>query len=178
MRLSSLFIAAVFVAVAPATAHAFGGAAADFGHAGQWVPNGKLNFTFESQNDVDITSFELAPTVLYFITDHWVIGGGLTLEIVGGDAGDVTRLGLQPTVGYHVPLNASWSFLPQGSLYFVALGGDADGQALGFEAYAPFLFHAASHFFLGIGPVLRADLSSDAGEVFRFGATSIVGGYF
>ena len=180
MQLKHLLAAAVVIAVSPATAWALevGGAAAEFGHEGQWVPNGKVNFTFESQNDADITSFQLAPTLLYFITDHWAVGGGFTLEIQTGDAGDITRIGLQPTVGYNIPLNDSWSFFPQGSIYFVALGGDADGQTLGLEAYAPFLFHAASHFFLGIGPVLRADISSDAGEVFRFGATSVVGGYF
>jgi hypothetical protein len=178
MQSRHLVAAALLVAVSPATAWAFGGAAAEFGHEGQWVPNGKVNFTFESQNDADTTRFELAPTLLYFITDHWAIGGGFTLGITSGDGGDTTLIGLQPTVGYNLPINDSWSFLPQGSIYFVALGGDADGQALGFEAYAPFLFHAASHFFLGIGPVLRADITSDAGEVFRFGATSIVGGYF
>ncbi|HSI03065.1 MAG: hypothetical protein ACAI38_09030 [Myxococcota bacterium] len=172
-------LAALFVSVlSPATALAFGGAAAEFGHEGQWVPNGKVNFTFESQNDADTTSFLLAPTLLYFITDHWAVGGGFTLGIVSGDGGDITEIGLQPTVAYNLPISDNWSFLPQGSFYFVALGGDADGQTLGLEFYAPFLFHAASHFFLGVGPVLRADVSSDAGEVFRFGATSIVGGYF
>lgn len=167
-----------FVALSSASTRALGGSAEDFGRAGQWVPNGKVNFTFESQNGVDTTSFQLAPTLLYFVTEHWAVGGGLTLEIVGGDGPDTTLIGLQPTVAYAVPLNASWGLLPQVSLYFVALGGDADGQTLGLEAYAPFLFHPVSHFFLGIGPVLRADITSDAGEVFRFGATSIVGGYF
>ena len=143
-----------------------------------WVPNGKLNLTLEHQNGADVTDFLIAPTLLYFITDHWAIGGGFTLEIVGGDGGSFTRLGLQPTAAYHLPINDNWTFLPQGSLYFIALGGDADGQTLGFELYAPFLYHLAPHFFAGIGPVLRADLSNDAGEAFVFGATSVIGGYF
>jgi hypothetical protein len=52
--------------------------------------------------------------------------------------------------------------------------------------YAPFLYHLASHFFVGLGPLLSADLaasesaagkSGDAPKVVTYGLAFTVGGW-
>jgi hypothetical protein len=179
MRHISIAFAAALLLLTPGFAHAFGGAAAEFGKAGQFVPNGNVSLFYEHRQGAgSAATLTFDPSLLYFLDDHWAVGGSLIFETTASKGPDVTIFGLAPTVGYHLPINDDWTVLPQGSLYFKFYGGAADGNAVGIQLYAPFLYHIAEHFFLGIGPLMQVDLTNDAGRIFRLGGQSTVGGYF
>lgn len=175
MRNAILMAAVVLCSATPALAEV-GGHADAFGHKGQWVPLGSLSFGYESRNDSDNLILQLQPGVLYFITESWAIGGTAEFGAVIGDGEDYAAIGFGPTVGFNHTLSRDISIFPQAQLYFRVGGGASD--AVGMSLYAPVLWHIAQHFFVGMGPDLQADFSNDAGELFRFGAKSVIGGYF
>ncbi|MBC7794327.1 MAG: CHRD domain-containing protein, partial [Clostridia bacterium] len=75
-------------------------------------------------------------------------------------------------------LSKDFSFFPQGTFYFTAGGGDVDNDSVGVSGFTPVLWHLAEHFFIGAGPDVLIDFNNDAGERFRLGAQSVVGGWF
>jgi hypothetical protein len=178
MRPTWIVLATALLLSTPRSAHAIGGAAAEFGKTGQFVPNGNVSLFYEHVPNNGRLELKLDPNLLYFLDDHWAVGGGLILDSSIGSGPDLTRFGLQPTVAYHVPINDDWTVLPQASLYFIFYGGAGTGNAVGMQLYAPFLYHIAEHFFLGIGPLMQVDFTNDQGNVFRLGGQSVVGGYF
>lgn len=162
---------------AASSARALGGAANAFGEAGQFVPYGSVAVGFESQGDLDEFKLELDPGLLYFVTDRWAVGGTLKFDAWAGDL-DFVTFGMGPTVAYNYPLSPDFSFFPQGQLYFTVGGGDVQRDSVGIAAFAPFLWHVVPNFFLGVGPDMQIDFHNDAGELFRLGGRSVIGGYF
>ena len=172
------FLCSALVIMGFATpAFAIGGAANAFGQQGQFVPYGSLSVGFESQNDLDVINMSLNPGLLYFVTERWAVGGTLKLDLSAGDL-DYATFGMGPTVAYNYPLSADFSFFPQAQLYFTVGGGDIEQDSVGISAFGPFLWHLAEHFFVGVGPDLQLDFHNDAGEKFRLGGRSVVGGWF
>lgn len=139
------------------------------------------------QDPDSTTVFRLAPALDYFFVESFSIGGQL---LYGSSSdGDTTDLGIGPRVGYGVPFNSTVSFFPRlGFFYFSSssddgTGGTTDTHRFTLNLFAPFQFHPAEHFFIGIGPDFSKDLSAkrdgdDIGKDTRVGVKSVVGGYF
>ncbi|MBC7792634.1 MAG: hypothetical protein H7Z43_02915, partial [Clostridia bacterium] len=66
-------------------AYAVGGMAGAFGQKGQFVPFGRLSVGFESQNDNDNVILQIDPGLLYFINEHWAVGGTFSFNASVGD---------------------------------------------------------------------------------------------
>jgi hypothetical protein len=122
MRQTWIAFAAALLLLTPRLSHAFGGAAADFGKEGQFVPNGNVSLFFEHQDGRSGVALNFDPSLLYFLDNHWAIGGGFIFDTSASNGPDITTFGLQPTVAYHVPINEDWTVLPQASLYFKFYG--------------------------------------------------------
>jgi len=153
-----------------------------FGEAGEFVFDAEidvslLSTTYDGTQSSSL-SFGLQPSFDYFVADHVSLGVAPFLtysQISGVDAATGARVqttatgaGIEPRVGYHVPL-ASWlSWYPRAGLAF---GGSAfDETSAGsenkystgfvtFEAYAPLLVHPAPHVLAGFGPSIDADIT-------------------
>jgi len=161
------------------------------------TPIGFVYYT-GSNNAGSGTVFSLAPAADIFVIDNLSIGGQLLLGFVGSSPpapaqGSTTTLyGFAPQIGYNISLTDSISFWPK--LFFAFEGsstsnngGSASSGTLG--VFAPFLFHVATHLFLGVGPDFSTQAfvnqSNGAGmnnpnptKVTTFGAMGTVGGWF
>jgi hypothetical protein len=172
------------------------------GGAGLLIPASMLDVggTSYSNNGGSEFGFSLAPAVDYFVID----GLSLGLEFLFGydtysppspppgvtqpQSTNVTVYGIAPRVGYDLPITSTLSFWPK--VFFehagYSLGGGGAGygniQLLG--AYAPILYHPASHFYIGFGPNILTELgeSSDGvsanSKLTSYGAFASVGGWF
>jgi hypothetical protein len=145
-----------------------------------------------SNNYGSFTHFGIAPSAHFFVTDNLSVGGQLVLGIGSyspsqGPGTSVTNVGIAPEIGYNIGINDMFSFWPK--LFFgyqneaLSNNGGSYSQAV-LGVYAPFLFHVAPHFFLGIGPNLSTQLVStqangpDLPKATVFGIMATFGGYF
>ena len=107
----------------------------------------------------------------HFVAQHVSIGVGAGVSYARSDGGSTTReswsVYLAPRVGYDIPISPRFSFYPRAALGF---GVDSYNLESGVAqnasttlliyvgAYAPILWHAAPHFFVGFGPSISRDL--------------------
>jgi hypothetical protein len=157
------------------------------------VPFGSVSLSYSSTGGVADLSAQLAPGVLYFVIDNLGVGGNVVLGVSKPENRDAsTQFGIGPEVAYHLKFNHTWSLLPQGSLDFLR---NSFGGANGFsgttfttftlQLFAPVLYRV-SHFFVGFGPFLNADLyssqsqgnrSTSADKTVTIGLQSTIGGW-
>jgi hypothetical protein len=115
------------------------------------------------------TLLNIDPAADYFFMDSISVGGQVRLDHDPGG----TTIGIGPRVGYNYAFSDLMSIWPKGGLSF----DDAHGTAvLGLHLFAPFMFHPARHFFVGIGPNLDTDLTGDV-KLTTFGLAFTVGGW-
>jgi hypothetical protein len=99
-------------------------------------------------------------------------------------------------VGYNVTISDGASFWPRVGVTFVSAStntsigttnANATESRFSLQVFAPFVFHLAPHFFLGLGPNFSTDLTSstssggqsgDGEKVTTFGLGFLVGGWF
>jgi hypothetical protein len=130
------------------------------------------------------TDLTLQPAFDLFLSPRLSLGSILYYRYVALPGPNLTVWGLEPRVGYSLPLSEAVSFWPRVGLgYYHARQGDNYNYQVRVTVRAHFLWHVTSHFFLGAGPVFQTDLISkaqgkDAGKLTAFGASSILGGYF
>ena len=145
------------------------------------------------------TTFSLAPAIDYFVIDNLSIGGQLMFGLVSsspptGQGTSTTLYGVAPQVGYDLVLTDSISFWPK--VFFAFTGASTSNNGGSFSSgtlgvFAPFLFHIATHFYIGVGPDLSTQVvtsQSSSGppggnapnppKVTTFGAMATVGGWF
>jgi hypothetical protein len=123
-----------------------------------------LLFSAPTGRDPDgLFEVTLAPAVDYFVADHVSIGGQVVIVYARTGPAKLTAFGLGPRVGYEFAVSDRVSFWPKVSIVYTTanvdsgastLGGSVtfDGWSLGADLYAPFVFHVAPHFFVGLGP--------------------------
>jgi hypothetical protein len=123
----------------------------------------------------------------YFLLDGFSLGGSLAY----GHETDLDGIGGSVRAGYDFPLGGCCSIWGRGELSYARWerGNDAPGalHKVDVGASALVLFHPATHFFLGLGPMLVQGIyshSSDAAAtradelVTVVGAQSVIGGWF
>ena len=134
------------------------------------------------------TDIVLAPSADYFIAPS--VSVGALVGFASGSAGglDTTTFGLMPRAGFHLNLTDVLSIWPRlGIGYFhtsvSAAAGDASGYTVPLLVEAPVLWHPATHFFIGAGPMVSTELvnkaeGNDLPKTTNFGITTMIGGYF
>ncbi|HTA18499.1 MAG TPA: hypothetical protein VK989_04365 [Polyangia bacterium] len=172
--------------------------APSFGAAGQLVVTGEASVSsmYESfsMGGGHITTFDLAPSIDYFVIPNLSIGGALGFSTTsfspsgGGQSSTDTSIAILARVGYNIPMGPVVSFWPQLEIGYAhtsdgVSGQTTSGHSVPLAINAPFLFHVAPHFFLGIGPTFETELSAKdesqgTSKVTAFGVQSVVGGYF
>jgi hypothetical protein len=155
-----------------------------FGEEGQWVITGQAGASVAQTTyggvDAPQTSVSVAPGVDYFPVSRVSFGAsafGSYGHFVGrqpdGTRVESTRTagGITGRIGVDAPLGASFSWYPRVTLSFReqhwegSSGKDRYDVTLDIVSvglYAPVLFHAASHLFVGFGPYVARDMKSTA----------------
>jgi hypothetical protein len=163
----------------------------EFGHKGQLAMQADLQLSFEGRsvdNGGSSTTLVVQPAADYFVIDHLSVGGLVGLDITSdspqqGPGTTVTTFSVGPRVGYDIPLTDAISFWPDVFLAysnstFSNNGRSNSSAAVTIGAFAPFLFHPVTYFFLGLGPNVSTDLSRDnGGKVTSYGIMSTIGGW-
>jgi len=175
----------------------------EFGRQGQIAIDGLFSFSVVHHTSAppegeSTTSngLSLAPGLAYFVTDGLSLHGAVSYAHASASSGgtDVTinGYGLQVGVGYAISVNYAASFWPHLLLGLaftdIDLGGTTGtGKLTIVQAFAPLLFHPATHFFIGGGPAFRHDLTSsvsvsgmsmDTSKTTDIGVQSVIGGWF
>jgi hypothetical protein len=123
---------------------------------------------------------QLAPAADTFIAPHLSVGGAVSYRHDSGGGMNATgtdAFGLAARVGYAFAINERFSVWPLGGLavdHTSVNHGSSTNTWL--TVYAPLLFHPAPHFFAGVGPSFRVNLSGPGGN--EFGLDSLLGGWF
>jgi hypothetical protein len=176
------------------------GIISSFGLVDPLPPNSTSAASFQfatlTQNGGSGTSFVLSPAADYFVIPNLSLGAELLVGFLspahpnGTNGVTDTVLGIAPRIGYNIPLSDNVSFWPKLFFGYTSISGSnnsggANSVVLG--VFAPFLFHVAPHFFLGIGPNLSTQLSNNrtqgnasigAPEATVLGLQATFGGYF
>jgi hypothetical protein len=161
-----------------------------------------------SNNGGSSWALTLAPAADYFVMEGLSVGGQIeyvhSSETTPGSATEANStstttssntFGIGPRVGYNIRFNDVVSFWPKLGLVFsdTSIGGQggapgSSGNTFDLVIFAPFLFHPAQHFFVGIGPYFQTDLTSSASaggvsqpnvpKTTSYGLQFTVGGWF
>jgi hypothetical protein len=138
----------------------------------------------------DVTTIQLAPSADYFVIDNLSVGGFISFDYSKSGAGDGTRIGIGPRVGYNIKLSEMLSIWPKVGFAYAyssstvservtdgaTLERNTSGSAIAMNVFVPIMVHPAPHFFAGFGPFLDVDLSGDD-RVTMFGAKLTLGGW-
>jgi hypothetical protein len=157
-----------------------------------------LGFQYYSatNNQGSGTVFAIAPAGDYFVIDNLSIGAQVMVGVVTtspsmGKGTTTTLYGIAPQIGYNLALTDSISFWPK--VFFAYAGASQSDNGLSqnagtIGAFAPFLFHIATHFYVGVGPNVstQAFVNQSQGtmnnpnptKITTFGAMATFGGWF
>ena len=149
-----------------------------FGDEGQLViqDDAKLQVGGTTQGGANNgASILLQPAADYFVVHSVSLGA----QLLYGDSGGNQVAGVAPRVGYKITITNDVSFWIKGYIgYAHAWGPGYHNDTIFLEAYAPLLWHPASHFFLGLGPYVTPSFVINAPTFVSFGLQTTVGGWF
>ncbi len=117
------------------------------------------------------TTVELNPGADTFLAPNVSVGGNLLFSHTSGSGSSV---GADVRAGYNLNLTESVGLWPT-ARYFVVHHPSPAGTATFFVVFAPFLWHATPHFFLGGGPALNVGVSGN--DYTQFGLDFTLGGW-
>jgi hypothetical protein len=154
-----------------------------FGSQKQFVPFGTVSYSHFSAGGNSADGLMLAPGVMYFPTTSLAIGlqptyGYTSVSGLGGASAHI--LGLEPLVGFGVPVAEHLAFFPRVGIDFSWVfpsPGNSTNQ-ITMRGFAPVLYIPAPHFYVGFGPTFSVDLDSSFAKETSFGLASEIGGYF
>lgn len=158
---------------------------ARFGNQGVFAFSNDMNVNFSGysqsipNNTGDSPSgwtLTLKPSLDYFVIQGLSVGGFVQYTHTnastpnqtssGSTSSSADTFGIGPRVGYNIPISDALSWWPLLSLSFstTSASGNNSQNAFTILAYAPFLYHPVSHFFMGLGPFVGTDLSANASQ--------------
>ncbi|HEY4185906.1 MAG TPA: hypothetical protein VGP07_12610 [Polyangia bacterium] len=153
-----------------------------FGEANQMAfsmsSEGEFPFSF-SKTSGSAWSLRLRPSLDYFIQSNVSVGGIVALTKDGGGS----SIGVGARAGYNAVLGSLVSVWIRGGLDLtrISVNNGPSTTVTSLDINAPFLFHFAPHFLLGVGPFFSLPLTNSAAMGAKdptFGLTALVGGYF
>lgn len=168
-----------------------GGPSRVFGAPGQLAVSSDAAFIIEHRSS-DVTHFQIGPAADYFVIQNLSVGGLVMFDYQSAGDSSSTRFLIGPRVGYNIPFTDALGLWPKIGFSFThdsvstdlpSGQTDADltvsrsGSHLTLNLFAPVMFHPVTHFFVGFGPFLDADLSGD-NKVTSFGGRLTIGGWF
>jgi hypothetical protein len=106
------------------------------------------------------------------------VGGALPFSVSVAGGTSTIVFGMLARAGYNVSFNDKFGVWPQAGLGFrhISVGGfGGSDTAAQLKLAAPFLFHPADHFFLGLGPDFTTGFKTGANNL---GFNFVIGGYF
>jgi hypothetical protein len=162
------------VTVAPASAWAFGGTAADLAKQGNFVISNRANLGFTTGLSYAGTTLDLAPELDVMVVQGLSLGGAALFHWDSGPGYSHTNAGIVPQIGYDVTLSGSCSFWPRAAVGIIF----TNPSAAWLELSAPFLLHPANHFFFGFGPGVQVGLGGNPLPPNTLFGTFLIGGYF
>lgn len=160
-----------------------------FGSAGVLAFSSDAAVTIQHSSQ-DVTTIQLAPAADYFIIDGLSLGGFISFDYSKSGAGDGSRFGIGPRIGYNLKLSDNLSLWPKAGFAYAhssstvstdvgngaTVARNRSGDAIAMNLFVPLMIHPAAHFFAGFGPFLDVDLSGDD-RVTVFGAKLTLGGW-
>jgi len=162
-----------------------------FGDRGQITVSSDAGLSISSTStsgvDGSTTKLTLRPALDYFVTNNVSIGGFLGIDYSSTSGAHATTFAIGPRAGYNFAFSEHFSFWPKLGFSYssssttadppLAPGttGDASGNHLALNVFAPLVFHPVQHFFLGFGPALDTDLTGDARQTTIAGRLTIGG---
>jgi hypothetical protein len=148
-------------------------------------------------NSSSIDLLRLAPTFDWVAVKSLTIGAWLVWEHLSEGNTSADDYGIIPRVGWMAELGPNVFIWPRLGIGYLHGLPDVVNLAISTSAGSvnrvqldidvPIVFEPVAHFFVGVGPLLRVDLSSsassgsfsgDASKLTAFGVTTMVGGYF
>jgi len=152
----------------------------------------------QSMGGSSTTVYSLSPMAHYFVMPNLSVSAGIVIQHgsspVSGSSSSVsaTGLGILVGAGYNLQLAPMVSLWPQLRIGYVHTSVSGTGisgseSMVPLEILVPVLFHPADHFFVGLGPVFRTQLSNSASsgstsvdqpKETDIGLTAVIGGYF
>jgi len=202
---ATVIVGCVVVGASLVPATALAQSNANFGGQGQLAISTDAQLSFQGQSYSGNNApgsqllFVLQPAADYFVIQGLSIGAQLLYEHISenapsgsnGQSTNVDVFGVGPRVGYNVTISDSFSFWPRASFAYTTLNSSAGGTTIGQNAvtvglFAPFLYHPAPHFFLGLGPSVSTALSAsqsqgnqsqDAPKLTTYGIMFTLGGW-
>ncbi len=127
--------------------------------------------------------FTFRPAIDYFVLDNMSLGATLGFDYTSVRSAHLTVYSVGPRLGYNVSFTPVFSIWPRVGLSYAArnqtsdFGLDVGKNHLQLNVSVPFMFHPRTHFFVGFGPALDADVSGDVKTTTVAGRVTI-GGWF
>jgi hypothetical protein len=153
-------------------------AQARFGDEGQLViqDDAKVQVGGTTQGSQTNAFIALLPAADFFVVREVSLGA----QVGYGDNGGAQFLEVAPRVGYNVTITNDLSFWIKGYIGYIhtwANNGPSTDQIF-LQAFAPLLWHPATHFFFGGGPYVQPAFVINQPTAVTFGVMSTVGGWF
>jgi hypothetical protein len=149
-----------------------------------------------ASNSTSIDLLRLAPTFDWVAVKSLTIGAWLVYEHTSEGSTSADDYGIIPRVGWMAELGPSAFIWPRLGIGYLHGLPDVINLAIStssgsvnrfqLDIDVPIVFTPVPHFFIGVGPLIRVDLSSSASSAIAssdnkltaFGVTTLVGGYF
>jgi hypothetical protein len=141
------------------------------------------------ENGPDYGTIHFAPAVDYFIVKNLSIGGFVGIDYSRAGDADGFRFSIGPRVGYNLSFTnllglwpkIGFTYAHSNSGYSRAFAGGTvstsdSNDAIAINVFVPVMFHPTTHFFVGFGPFVDADLNGDYRTV-AYGMKLTIGGW-
>jgi len=166
---------------APSGGSGWASPAASFGVAGAWVisvqsynaGSATPSLFFAKQASGGETVL-IQPGLDYFIGNGISVGGVVGFGYTSGSPA-TTTVNLGARAGFNQGLNQHVSFWPTLGIDGSYSHNTGSNSTAALEVFAPFLYHVAPHFFLGVGPFLSYLVKG--GPDTQYGLDFVIGGW-
>jgi hypothetical protein len=153
-----------------------------FGSAGQLVVTSESGASIAHTSAIKgggtTTTVTLVPGLDWFVVDHFSVGASFELATNSSAVVDRT-IAFGPRLGADIPFSASFSLFPRAMFLFGdEHASDTSSALVSVDLFAPLLFHATDHLFVGFGPYVERDLKRRAGNHTQVGGSLVIGGWF